>query len=104
MDTKIVEQLCGKYPSDFKKADVLSDPNYVFVNDPSYPATTLLDYDKNIVTVNSFLECEHYVSGGWNYLPTISLESEYHLILFGVVTSLIFAQSIYKIFRKSKLT
>ena len=104
MDTKIVEQLCGKYPSDFKKADVLSDPNYVFVNDPSYPATTLLDYDKNIVTVNSFLECEHYVSGGWNYLPTNSLESEYHLILFGVVMSLIFVQSIYKIFRKSKLT
>ena len=100
METKIVEQLCGQYPSDFIKSDVLSNPNYVFVNDKSYPSITLLDYDQNVVTVNSFIECEHYVSGGWNYMPTVATESEYHIILFGIVISIIVLQSIFKKYRK----
>ena len=85
METKIIEQLCGEYPTNFLKADVISNPNYIFTNDTSYPPITLLDYDKNVVTVNSFLECEHYVSGGWNYLPQVITESQYHLYIAAAV-------------------
>lgn len=103
METKIIEQLCGEYPSNFIKADVISNPNYIFTNDTSYPPITLLDYDKNVVTVNSFLECEHYVSGGWDYIPTLAIETEFHIIIFGIAVFMIAIQSGYKKYRKFKL-
>ena len=36
MENSTVINLCGNYPENFEKADVLSDPNYVFKNDSSY--------------------------------------------------------------------
>ena len=64
-----VEELCGVYPEDFEKLDISSNPNFVFTNDPNYPAKQLFDADSNKISVNSFVECEHYVSGGWNFTP-----------------------------------
>ena len=81
MDNNLVVTLCGEYPSDFKKVDVISNPDFVFTNDPSYPPTTLLDTERNVVTVNSFKECEHYVSGGWDNLPQLIIESTYHVYI-----------------------
>ena len=69
-----VEELCGVYPEDFEKLDISSDPNFVFTNDPNYPAKQLFDADSNKISVNSFVECEHYVSGGWNFAPVASSE------------------------------
>ena len=69
-----VEELCGVYPEDFEKLDISSDPNFVFTNDPNYPAKQLFDADSNKISVNSFVECEHYVSGGWNFTPVVSSE------------------------------
>ena len=69
-----VEELCGVYPEDFEKLDISSNPNFVFTNDPNYPAKQLFDADSNKISVNSFVECEHYVSGGWKFTPVASLE------------------------------
>ena len=69
-----VEELCGVYPEDFEKLDISSNPNFVFTNDPNYPAKQLFDADSNKISVNSFVECEHYVSGGWNFTPIESSE------------------------------
>lgn len=69
MTESTIEELCGNYPEDFLSVDISSNPNFIFENDPSYEAVTLYDIDENVVTVNSFLECEHYVSGGWKYVP-----------------------------------
>ena len=69
-----VEELCGVYPEDFEKLDISSNPNFVFTNDPNYPAKQLFDADSNKISVNSFVECEHYVSGGWNFTPVVSSE------------------------------
>jgi hypothetical protein len=69
-----VEELCGVYPEDFEKLDISSNPNFVFTNDPNYPAKQLFDADSNKISVNSFVECEHYVSGGWNFTPVTSSE------------------------------
>ena len=69
-----VEELCGVYPEDFEKLDISSNPNFVFANDANYPAKQLFDADSNKISVNSFVECEHYVSGGWNFAPVASSE------------------------------
>ena len=70
----IVEELCGVYPEDFEKLDISSNPDFVFTNDPNYSAKQLFDTAGNKISVNSFVECEHYVSGGWNFTPVESSE------------------------------
>jgi hypothetical protein len=81
---EIVVQFCGEYPTDFENKDILSDPNFVFENDLTYEAVKLFDLEGNAVFVNSFLECQHYVNGGWDYLPTQRNESFYHNSLFAL--------------------
>ena len=70
----IVEELCGVYPEDFEKLDISSNPDFVFTNDLNYSAKQLFDTAGNKISVNSFVECEHYVSGGWNFTPVESSE------------------------------
>ena len=87
-----IEEICGKYPEGFEKLDISSDPNYVFVNDPNYSAKQLFDAEGNKVFVNSFIECEHYVSGGWGFSPLknqeiFSQDLVLYFIIFGVVIS-----------------
>ena len=71
--SKVVE-LCGEIPQNFEKIDISSNPDFVFINDSSYPARQLFDEEGNTVFVNSFIECDHYVSGGWGYSPVLSNE------------------------------
>ena len=78
MVDKKVEALCGPYPENFIKKDILSNPDFVFINDPNYYTRILQDYDENFVSVNSFTECEHYVVGGWDYMPKVVTETTFH--------------------------
>ena len=71
--SKVVE-LCGEIPQNFEKIDFSSNPDFVFENDVSYPARQLFDEEGNTVFVNSFIECDHYVSGGWGFSPVLSNE------------------------------
>tara|TARA_B100000427_G_scaffold40044_2_gene28874 strand:- start:12808 stop:13113 length:306 start_codon:yes stop_codon:yes gene_type:complete len=86
---KIVN-LCGEYPENFQKIDIKNDPNFTFVADPSYEGVKLTDIDGNNVIVNSFIECEHYVSGGWdvNILldNEVALQNYISFIFFGLGT------------------
>ena len=79
---KKVKNICGDYPSDFEKIDISSNPNFVFVNDPNYGPVKVWDAEENFVFVNSFIECEHYVTGGWDKNPIEDRE-------LGLQTSLI---------------
>ena len=76
MENKIVKIICGEYPDNFKKVEIKSDENFVFENDPSYITVQLFDRDENTVYVNSFIECEHYVTGGWDQNSIIILEND----------------------------
>ena len=58
-----------------------NNPNYVFENDADFKPVQLFDIEGNIVFVNSFQECQHYVTGGWNFIPNQINESQYHSIL-----------------------
>ena len=71
--SKVVE-LCGEIPQNFEKIDISSNPDFVFENDSSYPARQLFDVEGNTIFVNSFIECDHYVSGGWGFSPVLSNE------------------------------
>lgn len=85
-----VVELCGDYPEDFIKEDIDSNPNYVFVPDTQYLSKLLYNLDGSSIIVNSFIECEHYVSGGWDYQPIKNSELNYQNSLTLMVVSLIF--------------
>ena len=74
IELRTIENACGEYPINFAKPDISSNPNYVFVNDSAYENRVLWDELSNLVIVNSFIECEHYFTGGWNYFS-----QEYYL-------------------------
>lgn len=86
--SRIIE-LCGNYPKDFEKIDFNNNPNYIFINDPTYQSRQLFDSEGNTVFVNSFVECEHYVAGGWDFTPIQTNEIAMQNNLFFVVLSLI---------------
>lgn len=98
---EVIVQFCGEYPADFENKNILSDPNFVFENDLSYESIKLFDIDGNAVFVNSFLECQHYVKGGWDYIPSQRNESFYYnsLFLFSIVSVVLGFIFIKKYFR-----
>ena len=80
----IVEIFCGNYPDNHITPNIESNPNFVFENDPAFPGVQLYDEDGNIVTVNSFTECEHYVLGGWdNTLYGTARDREHYIGSWG---------------------
>lgn len=74
---ELVIKFCGQYPLNYMKIDILNDSNFIFKNDPLYDSVKLHDWENNSVFVNSFVECEHYVLGGWDY--DYIVETEYLL-------------------------
>ncbi len=73
MNEKILKS-CGENPNkDQIITDVGNDPNFVFENDPLFETKVLYDADGNVVNVNSWVECAHYVEGGWSSSNTSSL-------------------------------
>ena len=89
MENEVVINKCGNYPENFTKIDILSNPDFVFENDPSYQSIQLFDSELNTIYVNSFIECEHYVLGGWDNSPAqfneISFHNSLSLIIAGAI-------------------
>ena len=107
-EQQLVVQICGSYPENFEPVQILSNEIYIFDNDPNYSAIKVFDIDKNSVFVNSFMECEHYVSGGWTLIPDVDFipgqETEnilhYSLLVFAMVTVFVGFIYIKKYFRR----
>ena len=80
----IVESFCGAYPDGFVKTDIASDPNYVFENDSDYGSVQLFNSEGSTIFVNSFTECEHYVTGGWEFtrIQTLEVSLQNYLLIF----------------------
>lgn len=79
--SSMIKNICGS--SNQTLPDIGTDPNYVFTNDPLFETIVLYDPDGNIINVNSWIECAHYVNGGWsNSVITAGGEE---LILYGIV-------------------
>ena len=71
--------------------------DFVFENDPSYNAITLFDLEGNVVNVNSWVECAHYVNGGWSNVSTVSIDGN-RLIFFGLILCTLLYVGIKKIY------
>tara|TARA_B100001250_G_C19760698_1_gene772324 strand:- start:430 stop:756 length:327 start_codon:yes stop_codon:yes gene_type:complete len=99
MNDKKVIEICGDYPEDFIKEDILSNPNFIFNNDTAYSAVKVWDVEGNSVFVNSFQECEHYVTGGWDMTP--NQDREYFLQNFLLLGVLFFVLVKYFLNKKS---
>ena len=69
--------------------DIASDPNYIFVKDPGFNSLTLYDLDGNVVNVNSWIECAHYVNGGWDTVNYQNFGGD-QVIFFGLVITFSF--------------
>jgi len=60
-----IQNSCGEQPLGETYTDPGNNPDFVFVKDPNFEVVTLFDIDGNIVNVNSWSECVHYLQGGW---------------------------------------
>ena len=93
-----ITELCGETPENYIKEDISSNPNYVFTPDPNFEPKLLYDSESNTVLVNSFVECEHYVSGGWGFEPLKNSELIMQNILTVTVVIFIFITYLTKWF------
>ncbi len=89
-----IKAVCGQMPENQDLSTVANDPNFIFVNDPNFNTLRLFDIDGNIINVNSWIECAHYVNGGWDINQITGFKSEF--ILFGIVSVLFLSFLIYK--------
>lgn len=65
-NTGNIEEVCGLSPEGVVYTDPGNDPNFVFTQDPSFETLSLYDVENNVINVNSWFECAHYVNGGWS--------------------------------------
>lgn len=86
---KNIESICGIQPNTITDIDPGNNPNFVFENDPNFSSINLFDVEGNIVTVNSWIECSHYVKGGWSNtnLPNYQGDQAVALFLFFTLTT-----------------
>jgi len=75
------ENTCGPQPPGVFYSDPGNNPNFVFENDQSYEAIKLFDIDGNTVFVNSWVECVHYVKGGWLSNEVVNFQGDKYLSL-----------------------
>jgi hypothetical protein len=66
IDLNLVEKSCGINNTGQPFPNIGNDPNFVFKNDPLFSTVTLYDINGNVINVNSWIECAHYVNGGWS--------------------------------------
>ena len=84
------EIICGVSPQNKENLNFqVSDPNFVFENDPLFETVVLYDRDGNIVNVNSWIECAHYVNGGWDTVNYQNFGGD-QVIFFGLVITFSF--------------
>jgi hypothetical protein len=77
----MVKKICGI--SNIELPEIGSDPNFVFTNDPLFDTIVLYSSEGNVINVNSWIECAHYVKGGWS--NTLIVGSGNEIILYGLI-------------------
>lgn len=91
------EQHCGERPTFIEIVEPGNNPDFVFENDPNFETVVLYDVDGNIVNVNSWIECAHYINGGWSSNTISNFEGDKFLALSLVIAISIFL--LVKIYR-----
>ena len=95
-----IEANCGIKPSDVQDIIIGNDPNFDFTNDPNFTTTILYDIEGNVINVNSWTECSHYVRGGWSSNINISTINEEQVFFISTLLVFALATSLFLYFRK----
>ena len=96
---KVIEENCGIKPIGEEFIERIgNDPNFVFQNDPNFETLRLFDVDNNVVNVNSWIECAHYVSGGWGRNSTATFSGD--LIYLFIVVGITITYSVIRLYLK----
>ena len=98
MADNLFEEFCGPKPENLEYIKIENDPNYVFVNNPSFETKIVYDIEGKVLNVNSWLECANYIDGGWSTIPLSNVNYEQN-IFTGLSIVLIILISI-KYFKK----
>jgi hypothetical protein len=61
-----IEEICGVNPPGIQYVNPGNNPNFVFTPDVNFEVIPLYDVAGNVINVNSWFECAHYVTGGWS--------------------------------------
>tara|TARA_Y100000389_G_scaffold204237_1_gene255755 strand:+ start:337 stop:648 length:312 start_codon:yes stop_codon:yes gene_type:complete len=97
-DNSEIEIVCGNKPDGVEIIDVGNNPDYVFKNDIDFDSINLYDIEGNVISVNSWFECFHYVNGGWfNNVNNLSnFESYFLYFLISLSVGLTVTFKVYK--------
>mgnify|MGYP001185874942 CR=1 FL=1 len=96
-----IESQCGIKPIDTELIEIGSNPNFVFINDPNFNTLTLYDVEGNIVNVNSWIECAHYVNGGWVNTQIVNYPGDKYIAI-GLFIIAIISTSVFAYIKKYK--
>ena len=66
--SKNIESTCGIKPNNINEIAEINNPNFVFEKDENFNPILLVNEDGTKILVNSYLECENYVNGGWKQI------------------------------------
>ncbi|MDB3866591.1 hypothetical protein N9309_02400 [Acidimicrobiia bacterium] len=97
-----IEASCGVKPLEVKDIIAGNNPDFVFRNDPNFSTTVLYDIEGNIINVNSWIECAHYVRGGWSNSINISSIDEERIFFIGTFVIFFLTSSIYFYLKKKR--
>ena len=97
---KVIEENCGTKPIDEEFIEIGSDPNFVFQNDPNFTTLRLFDVEGNIINVNSWIECAHYVNGGWSLSYNAGISGD--VAVLGIVSIYAVGYLLLKLIRYRK--
>lgn len=101
MENRIIEQ-CGNQDGSIELIDPGNDPNFIFENDPNYDVVVLYDENGMVVNTNSWVECAHYVNGGWSNSRITEVPGDQYIV-FGisiVIISYLLLRTFYKVYVK----
>tara|TARA_Y100000389_G_scaffold174543_1_gene184595 strand:+ start:239 stop:556 length:318 start_codon:yes stop_codon:yes gene_type:complete len=101
IDINLVEKSCGSNNKGVPFPDIGNDPNFIFESDPLFSKVTLYDIDGNIINVNSWIECAHYVNGGWSSVVQTSFVGT--IVLLQLTAVLYLGYGFFKYFNQRRL-
>ena len=88
-----VEKICGINVGEYSLESIQNNPNFIFENDPNYETVVLYSSEGAVINVNSWIECAHYVNGGWEPFKTTIFDIGAIILYIAIGTF-----SVFKIF------
>jgi len=99
-----INNICGESDDKFDLSSIANDPNFVFENDPNFEALLLYNSEGDVISVNSWIECANYVSGGWssNLISLTNYDELFFYFLLSITFSYFFMRRYFSKKKENK--